>query len=552
MNFSLSTNPEKIKSAPLITNSTAQMPEQAPIFNEEFAKNAAILQATEQLQKAFGRKGNKGYGAINPVRGVQDPSSPLVHYGYDARGIREKMARITNPILREAAHKVGPIRAIQNTRIMQIRPFAQASYNPDDVGFTVKLKDKDAVPDRKDIKLAKEIQEFFLQCGKTDFKGYKSRKHKLFQAMPILTGEMMSIDQVTLSYRRDRLGRLLDFHILDGALIKPTVEGKGYDGDKSIKYVQEINGKVTETFREDDLLYYIHNERADLLTQGFGYSYIEQCIDIVTGWLFAMAYNKEVFNSSTMPKGFITFGEGKLDQGDLEELQRQWVTMFRGVKGMWRTPFLQHDAKWQNVAPSNRDMEWDKYTQVLGNWMCAIHGIDPAEMGVRLNQSQNVLSENPEAKIAYSKDRGLAELLSFHSRWMNLVKEEVEEWDRHEICFTGFEATDQLSELEVDEKQTKTYMTINEKRKEKDMAPLENGDIIDNQSFMQERAAAQAAQQQETMGEDDEDWGDEDYDDDEADVLESASEDDIEAAADKAFTKSKKFNDKMDYIEVEL
>jgi len=42
-----------------------------------------------------------------------------------------------------------------------------------------------------------------------------------------------------------------------------------------------------------------------------------------------------------------------------------------------------------------------------------------------------------------------------------------------------------MSELEVDEKQTQVFMTINEKRKEKDMPPIKGGDVIANPTFIQ-------------------------------------------------------------------
>ena len=164
--------------------------------------------------------------------------------------------------------------------------------------------------------------------------------------------------------------------------------------------------------------------------------------------------------------------------------------MFRGIKGMWKTPFLQGNAKWNNIAPNNRDMEFNQYTQILASWICAVHGIDPAELGVKFNQSQNVMFENQEAKLNYSADRGLKDLLFFHQSWMNKLMAMVPEWEEYYIGFTGIAARDQMAELEVDEKQTKTYMTINEKRKEKDLPEIEGGDIISDQTFLQNKQGA--------------------------------------------------------------
>ena len=95
---------------------------------------------------------------------------------------------------------------------------------------------------------------------------------------------------------------------------------------------------------------------------------------------------------------------------------------------------------------------------MLASWICAIHGIDPQEMGIRLNQAQNVLNENNEAKIAYSKDRGLKSLLGFHTSWLTNIIERVPEWKDYRVEFTGLESKSQMSMLEVDD--TGTVETV--------------------------------------------------------------------------------------------
>ena len=203
---------------------------------------------------------------------------------------------------------------------------------------------------------------------------------------------------------------------------------------------------------------------------------IEQAIDFITSYLFATAYNREFFNVSAQPKGFITFEGNEYDRESLEELRREWIAMFSGVKGLWRTPFLQQNAKWQSVAPSNRDMEFNQYLQVLAGWICAIYKIDPAEMGQRLAQAQNVLSENNEAKIAYSKDRGLADLLSFREKiYMRLLMCDPEWGQKYRLRFTGIDPIDKKGESELEEAHIRTYMTVNELRAEKDLEPDEYG-----------------------------------------------------------------------------
>jgi hypothetical protein len=198
-----------------------------------------------------------------------------------------------------------------------------------------------------------------------------------------------------------------------------------------------------------------------------------------------MAYNKEQFNTSSQPFGAWIFKGENLGQEELESMQREWMKMFQGIKGLWRTPFLQFDARWQPIRPPNKDMEFNQYLQILAGWMCAVYGIDSSELGFRFNQSGNIMGENVEQKLVYSKDRGLKDLLFFISKIINVLIDLVPEWDRYRFTFTGIEgAKDQKAQVEIDDMKTRTYLTINELRAEKDLDPIENGDVLRDSSWL--------------------------------------------------------------------
>lgn len=435
-------------------------------------------------EKHYGKE-KRNAGSINPPLGMFEPDEKIFRYGMNARGVRERWYNISFNMLREIAKRVAVVGSIHTLRSMQLRPFSQIAYNDDDVGFRVKLKDKKAVPSKSQELQMREAEEFILNSGYTNFNGADEREDGMAEVVELMMRELLTIDQLAISLRRNRAGKLLDYWILDGATIKRTMKDVGYLGDKKIKYVQELDAKIVETFTDDDIIFYYMNRVTDIRRRGYGYSFLEMSIDVITAWLYGMTYNKEVFNSSSQPKGILSFEGEKIDQTQLEELQRQWVNMFRGVKGMWKTPFLQYGAKWIPMAPSNRDMEFNQYLQKLESWICALHGVDAQELGMRLNQAQNVLNENQEAKIAYSKDRGLKYCLTGIHAVFNKILSKIPEWKDFVFTFTGVEANDQLSELEVDEKQIKTYMTLNEKRKEKDLEPIKGGDIVMDAVYIQ-------------------------------------------------------------------
>ena len=488
----------------------------------------------EDLRKSMIPLNNKsGYGSINPPKGLFEPDNQYHRYNVDPRGLRHKYYNLTYRILRSIAGKVAPITSIQTLRTMQVRPFSFKSYNDDETGFTIKLKNRKATPSRQEKKEMEEIEEFFLHAGFIDFPGYERKEEGMQEINEQLVRELLSIDQTAISLRKNRKGKLLDYWILDGATIVRTIKDYGYEGDKRIKFAQEVEGRIVEIFTDEELIFYYSNRRTNIETKGYGYSYIEQCVDMITSWVFGMTYNKEFFNTSSQPKGILSFAGDKLDQGQIEELQRQWVSMFRGIKGMWKTPFLQYDAKWQSMAPSNRDMEFNEYIQVISSWIFAIHGTDSAEVGMRLSQAQNVMNDNQEAKIAFSKSRALRDVLMSLSSIYNRILERVPEWDKYLLTFTGLEAKDQAAETDIDGKQVKTYMTINEKRAEKDLPPIENGDIIADPQYIQytQSKEAQAMEQQvgNQEGTEDENGGSDDsnFEINESDLKEVGGEDNV-------------------------
>jgi hypothetical protein len=455
----------------------------------------------EQLNKSIDNRidlQKSNPGVVNP-KGIFEPDSEIFRFSTDARGIRDRFFNLNFDILRQLPGRVAPISAIHNLRAMQIREMSRISYSDDELGFRVKLKDKKRTPDKKEEKVIHEIEEFILNSGYTDFEGAEEREDKFLVVNDMFTRDLNSIDQIALSLRKNKKGKLLDFWVLDGSSIKRVLPDVGYEGDKKIKFVQQVEEKVVETFTHDDIIFYYSNHRSDIRTRGYGYSFLEQSIDIITSWLFGMNYNKEFFNTSSQPKGIISFGgnDVKLDRKDLEELQREWVSMFRGIKGMWKTPFLTHDAKWVPIAPSNRDMEYNQYIQMISAWIFAIHGTDPQELGMKFNQTQNVLNDNADKKIAFSHDRGLKFTSSNIAEIYNQIILRVPEWKDFYVSPTGLVLKNQTEKSAVDEKRVQTYITVDELRAENDLKPLPDGkgEVILNAAYIQALQMQQQTQQ---------------------------------------------------------
>jgi hypothetical protein len=453
-----------------------------------------------QKARATGKKVNPA--KFSKTKGTYDIGTWWTYGAWDATGVRRKFYSLNYDILRNVAQRVVLVSAIHNTRCSQMRPFLVPQDDEDKPGFKIKIKDRDRQPNSNEKKGIDAITEFFLNTGFTDFPGAEEREDDLTDAVERWVRDLMTIDQIGVELQQDNGNRILAFHALDGASIHPVDPKVGFKGDKSVKYVQMFKEKVVAEFLRGEIIFDMMNKRSDIRHRRFGYSPLEQSIDTVTAFLFATAYNKDQFNLASIPKGFFSFDPkfGSMDRETLEELQREWHAMFAGIKGMWRTPFLQHGAKWNNVAPNNRDMEYDKYMQMLAAYVCAVYKIDPAELGLKFgDRSQLVIGERQEEKLKYSKDRGVKDLLFFFTSLFNKIIKAQPGWEGFKFEFTGTEHKDQTIEIDNEQKQVNYKITVNEARKRDDMEPIEGGDTILNPAFMQakqqkEQAAQMAAQ----------------------------------------------------------
>jgi hypothetical protein len=276
---------------------------------------------------------------------------------------------------------------------------------------------------------------------------------------------------------------------------------------EKIKFVQRINGKLIAAFERKDLLYDCMQKRSDILFHGEGYPKTEQAMHAVTAFLFALAYNAEQFNSGTVPKIALAFKDGNFSEEQLIDLQEQWIASFRGIKGAWRIPMLNQEVQVIDLLKSPKDMEHGKYMEFTGSLICAIFSIDPQEIGMRWQYAQNVLSENPGARLKHSKDRGLNDLLGQLADHFNRIMYFAGWGTKYCFEFTGIEPEDSKERSQLESEAVKRDTTVNELRKQKDMKPIDGGDIILDPTYMQGVQAAQMAEQGEEPGEEPEGFG---------------------------------------------
>lgn len=491
--------------------------------------------------------------------GVSSKTDPNVARGFSefgdyyrsTKGVHEQLPSIPNHILRETERKNPVLGACTVLRLRQIRQFCMIAKDEDTPGFRIMLEDSEKKPTAIEKKEMQSISKWFTTTGRTDFDGWDDREDSLHDVMSKMVREMMIIDQVAIEIRRDHKGDIVDFFVRDAATIRKVTEGGflGEKGDinpasamlagdnyydqlvrakvqiipekKDIRYVQELQGRYVAAFTRKDLIFSTFNKRADIQHSHYGYSLVEQSVAAITAFMYALAYNASQFNQGTMPKIALSFEEDQFSREELITLQDEWLANFQGLHGAWRIPILNGKVKVIDLLKSPRDMEFMKYMEFAGALICAVMGVDPAEIGLRFAQAQNVMTENSEAKLMFSKDRGLHDLLHGIEDVFNKIMRLAGWSDKYVFKFAGISPQNKEVNSKLRKEAVETYKTVNEIRAEEDLSPIEGGDILLSTVFMQKQ---QPQGEEEGGGFE----GEEDYGNFDTDFNEEFSDDEFE------------------------
>jgi len=484
-----------------------------------------VSKGDSPLQKADGNKEKKSPGVVLPMKGFLESQWQV----NSSRGLREQMPPIADNLLREIERKNPIISSIINTRCRQMRAFSRRVNDDRIPGWRIKIKDIQRTPTKAELKRIEEIEQFFTNTGRMDFDGWEEREDTIHDVMIKMAREFLTIDKVAIELRRNNRGDLLDFWLVDGATIKRVTRYGGYRGQRSdfdprlyvsaqwlteklaqlkmdmvpkvdkIKFVQELDGHLIAAFEHKDLLFETMQSRVDIRYAGFGYSPTEQAIGVVTSFLFAMAYNSEVFNTGAIPKIGLSIEDGGFSDEQLQELQDEWIANFRGIGGMWRIPILNGKVNVVDFWKSPREMEYSKYLEFTGALICAVFGIDSSELGLRLQQATSVLSENINNKMEFSKDRALKDILGKQEDVFNKIVR-ICKWDDFTFHFCGLDPLDKDAEMRLMNLDVKSRKTLNEIRAENDLPKDPYGDIVLDPTYLQYRMMKEQAEQGEQQG----------------------------------------------------
>lgn len=377
--------------------------------------------------------------------------------------------------LRRVSTKCWIIQACILNVQKKIKPFLKPSTDRNTRGFVVLKKGDDIfkASNRKSAQRDK-IENFLRTTGIVED---PDREDTFIKYGTKIIRDLLEIDQVATEIQYNRGGKPIAFWGVDGATIEKVVPGQ--DNPDDIRYVQVINHIPYAFYNRDELIFDFQNPRTDIQYSFYGYSYVEQAIDLVTSVINAFTYNSGFFTENRLPRGMLLI-DGDASQETVRNMEEFLEEVLSGSPAkQWKIPIIPsgmkkgeagNSIKFVELHGKNREMEFMQWLDYLHSGVASIFNTTLEDLGIHSQKSQPVWENNKEPVLRMTKGLILGDVLSFFQDYMNRIIEKF--FPEYQIEFVGYEKDDPKEVLDLDKIEVETFKTLNEKREEKGLKAL--------------------------------------------------------------------------------
>ncbi|MBE7411391.1 MAG: phage portal protein [Leptospiraceae bacterium] len=451
------------KATPVNADDPAKMPV------EVFRKSAFYDPARQAVSQAIDIN-NRMFEILNSAKDRKHPlynDESLIMYNMGVQ--LRPIFRITTDDLRGISYSSSLIGAIHQIVSDDCSMYAKYQEDP---GFGIKLKLKDQRPTPEQIKYFEELAGIFLIMGDKTVSDWRERD-RMGEVLEMATRDSLAIDAVAYLRTYNRSGKLCDIRYLDPGSIYRVDPRKGFRGDLKITHVQMIQNQVTEVFEAGRIIYRHKNNLSDVRMRGFGYSPIESCITEIMAMVNSIKWNADRFNHRNPPRAIITT-KNQITKTDQERLELQWENQFYGARPNFRLPMMfgVGDMQVHNLDIED-DFAFDKLLQMTASLIIARHGMDPAQIGLKLTQSNALSEASMDGRQHFSRDRMHGSMMSFHEDCLNEIYDpDMETLEK--LSFIGVKTNDESKKADLHEKHFRTYRNLDSILKENDMPTMKD------------------------------------------------------------------------------
>lgn len=438
-------------------------------------------------------------------------------YSDYARGLMSSQRRYSMRLFRRISEKAWLLNTVVGHIIDKTMPYMRPLSEKGKRGFAIELKDVEAKPTAADKKKAKEIEAFILATNSPKISGdraiSKGHEDNLIMYTKKILRDVLTLDQTATEKLWTKGGELIAFEAIDAATIIRCTE-EGYEGDNDIRFVQTIQEQVVAQYTDTQMLFQFQNPRTDILHYGYGYSKIEQCVDLIVSLINSFNFNAGAFTEDKLPRGMLLLN-GDVGFEEVEEIEDYLIDVMSpgGVSGAvskWGIPIIpsgksgdKTSIQWQKLGESNQDMQFSRWQDTLYMSIGSVFGIDIESMGIKSEKGAKLIESGSLEARKYSDDKGIGNALMFLSQHFQDFVDNID--PKFKIVFHGFEQDDAKETREAVKSELETYKSLNDILKENDMptSKFKFADVpgLQNESYRQ-AWLAETGMEQPDQGED--------------------------------------------------
>jgi hypothetical protein len=229
-------------------------------------------------------------------------------------------------------------------------------------------------------------------------------------------------------------------------------------------------------------LFQFDNPRTDVKHYGYGYSKVEQAVELIVSSINTFAYNAGAFTEDKLPRGMILLS-GDVGMEEVEEIEDYLIDVMgpQGIYGAsqrWGIPIIpsgksgdKSSIQWQPMGNSNQEMQYSRWQDFLNMGIAALYGVDIESTGIKSEKAAKILESGSAEAHKYSDDKGIGNALTFLRRHFQNILDDID--PEFSFVFHGFEQDDAKELREATESELKTYKSLNEIRLENDLEPID-------------------------------------------------------------------------------
>jgi len=451
---------------------------------------------------------------------------------------QEKASIIPFDILRQVAQRDMAALAVINKVVNRVAAFSRPQKDRFSMGYVFAPRDKKEKLTEKQDKEIKGLYDFFTYTGYTDGRDKADiRNFDVF--LRLLTWDSLVYNQIAiecvaqkgddskLGYFTNVPGGSIRYSVKDLKNKIKTLGGMIFNLDNSperqlvvddmekedladIKYVQVYSGQVLAVFTEEELIYKSRRPSLEIGCQGYPVGELEFLVNTIANHRVAEIHNEVYFKQGHSSNGILNIKE-EMTEEDLQGLRVLLQRQASGVRNAHRQLVTAAPKGIEYVQMSNlsnRDMEWHEWMMYLIKMICAVFGMNPAEINFDISKdttgSLGDSGRRNEIVLKDTRNSMLRPLLNWIEDIINddiMPKHDKDLAEKYIFEFVGLDAMDEDQELDRIKKKITAIYTINEVRRELGMEDLEGGNIILDSIFLQ-------GKQQDQMGEEGDVGGD--------------------------------------------